>query len=286
MSEFIEDEKVKEHIETIKREIYDKLGKRSKEKLFELIDNTFHILSEEKEEGDGKLKDKIEDIIESENGGEYFVDKSVAYLPREGEACFIGDLHGDLESLKEVLKDSQFFENMEAGDKSLKLVFLGDYKDRGSEDEEVLELLMDLKNRYPDNITMLRGNHEYEDAAVRQGERSLGISLFQKYGLDDAIETMKKYNTLFRLLSSTLVTGNIIATHGGIPSEEVKSLKDLNDGRTRWEMAWNDPGEDLTGDEIVDNKARDSSIVKSFGYRAFMKFIKTVGARVMVRGHE
>ena len=73
----------------------------------------------------------------------------------DGNVVVIGDVHGQFYDLHEILK--KFYD---ANDQSQKLLFLGDYVDRGAWGTEIVLLLFTLKIKYPDRILLLRGNHE------------------------------------------------------------------------------------------------------------------------------
>lgn len=62
----------------------------------------------------------------------------------------ISDIHGYHNQLEDALANADYQEND-------RLIFLGDYTDRGSQSRQVMELLLSLKN--PANV-FLRGNHE------------------------------------------------------------------------------------------------------------------------------
>ncbi len=53
-------------------------------------------------------------------------------LPSRGKAVFVGDTHGDLDATKKVLR--RYLKP------SYRIVFLGDYVDRGGQSEENLQL--------------------------------------------------------------------------------------------------------------------------------------------------
>jgi serine/threonine protein phosphatase 1 len=65
----------------------------------------------------------------------------------------VGDIHGSYNKLVALMEKIPIdYENDT-------LVFIGDYIDRGPNSYEVIEYLLELKNKYPD-IVFLKGNHE------------------------------------------------------------------------------------------------------------------------------
>lgn len=68
----------------------------------------------------------------------------------------IGDIHGCVGQLRQLLAE---IENHRAG-RPRKLVFLGDYIDRGPDSAGVIECLRTIQASEPDDVVCLMGNHE------------------------------------------------------------------------------------------------------------------------------
>jgi hypothetical protein len=91
-------------------------------------------------------------------GSLHILGKHVEIEP-SGEAVIISDIHGDLESLVQILQQSRIIQRM-AEHKDTSLIFLGDYGDRGEFSAEVYYTVLQLKLQYPAQIVLMRGNHE------------------------------------------------------------------------------------------------------------------------------
>src|SRR5215470_17255243 len=68
----------------------------------------------------------------------------------------IGDIHGSLGKLRRLLTRCE----RDAGGEPMRLVFLGDYIDRGPESCGVIEHLIALQARRGEDVVFLKGNHE------------------------------------------------------------------------------------------------------------------------------
>lgn len=106
------------------------------------------------------------------------------------------DLHGDLKSLIENLRSLQNEGLLDVNFKcnpGVHLVFLGDYCDRGCYGTEILELLMRLREENPQQVHLIRGNHE--DATINfyygENDRNLmKVVSHSKVALKQLYETM------------------------------------------------------------------------------------------------
>uniref|UniRef100_A0A4W3H9S5 Serine/threonine-protein phosphatase n=3 Tax=Callorhinchus milii TaxID=7868 RepID=A0A4W3H9S5_CALMI len=153
-----------------------------------------------------------------------------------------GDIHGQFYDLKELFKVG--------GDiPETNYLFMGDFVDRGFYSVETFLLLLALKVRYPDRITLIRGNHE-----SRQITQVYGFydECLRKYG---SITVWRYCTEIFDYLSlSAVVDGKIFCVHGGL-SPSIQTLDQIrtidrkqevpHDG-PMCDLLWSDP-EDTTG---------------------------------------
>lgn len=68
----------------------------------------------------------------------------------------IGDIHGCLSELKLLMSMIE----SDAGNKKAKIIFVGDYIDRGPDSKGVVDFLMNLKNSDTREYFFIKGNHE------------------------------------------------------------------------------------------------------------------------------
>lgn len=85
-------------------------------------------------------------------------------VPSGSEIAFFGDLHGNVHAFTDLLNDLQekgyISQDLKIIKSNFYMIFLGDYVDRGSYGVELLYTLMQLKVANPQQVIMVRGNHE------------------------------------------------------------------------------------------------------------------------------
>ncbi|MBA0702358.1 hypothetical protein Goari_021931, partial [Gossypium aridum] len=124
-----------------------------------------------------------------------------------------GDLHGQFGDLMRLF--DEYGAPSTAGDIAyIDYLFLGDYVDRGQHSLETITLLLALKVEYPNNVHLIRGNHEAADINALFGFR---IECIERMGERDGIWVWHRINRLFNWLPlAALIEKKIICMHGGI----------------------------------------------------------------------
>ncbi len=74
-------------------------------------------------------------------------DNRLIRLPAKGKAVFVGDTHGDFEATETIFR--LYFKP------GFRLVFLGDYVDRGAESMTNIEFLLNKKAEAPEQVYLL-----------------------------------------------------------------------------------------------------------------------------------
>lgn len=84
--------------------------------------------------------------------------------PVRAPVTICGDIHGQFYDLLELF-------NTGGEIPTTNYIFMGDFVDRGHNSVETFQLLLCLKAKHPDCITLLRGNHESRQ--ITQGDGTL-----------------------------------------------------------------------------------------------------------------
>lgn len=165
---------------------------------------------------------------------------------REGKRTIvIGDIHGDLDSLRNIVRD------IAKRDEEYLLILLGDYIDRGPSQVEVFACLLSLALHSDGNIILLRGNHE-PPVGLEPFPHDYPYMLREYFGslAEELYElSLEAFN---RLVLFAIARGEAILVHGGPPTHlkeaEIDELFTCTDKLPRMdiveEILWNDPFED------------------------------------------
>lgn len=190
----------------------------------------------------------------------------------------VGDLHGNVHDLLRILKY--------VGDIGCnRLLFLGDYVDRGHFSIEVVTLLFCLTCLYPDNVFLIRGNHEFRKVNEIYGFKHQILTVF------DSLVPWEKANSAFDAMPlAAVIDDRIFCVHGGI----TPTIETINELRIRfsrpicnyedevlYDLMWGDPTN--TTQSFVPSIR---GIGNQFGNYALNLFLYNNNLLQMIRGHQ
>lgn len=206
-------------------------------------------------------------------------------LDPTGRALIVGDLHGDLESLIDILKESNFLQRLDqSGDSAM--IFLGDYGDRGPYSTEIYYVLLKLKLLFPRQIILMRGNHEGPDDLTAE-PHDLPAQFQMRFGKEWP-ETYARIRRLFTCMyNAVLVEERYLMIHGGPPlkANKIEDLAYANDTHPKQrlleDMLWSDPN-----DLVRETSASPRGAGRLFGTSMTSRFLEKFRVKILIRGHE
>lgn len=176
-------------------------------------------------------------------------------LKPEHRLCVVGDVHGRIDLLNSML--AQIDQKARQNGGIDKLVFLGDYIDRGEASADVLRRLHSFSHDWPENVVCLKGNHEqmllnFLDDPRKAGRswlRNGGLQTLASFGVGNVTETSEAealetardslreqlpedIEVWLRSLSLTFQSGNICAVHAALDPSQ--SLADQTERTLLW----------------------------------------------------
>ena len=207
------------------------------------------------------LCDKLKEILCEESNVQ----------PVDAPVIVCGDIHGQFYDLTNIFQiGGEIPEN--------KYLFLGDYVDRGYNSVETLEYLLCLKLKYPDKITLLRGNHESRQICFTYGFYE---EITRKYGNPNP---WRYFNDVFDYFPlAAIIEGKIFCVHGGLSPKIcyidqirlIDRVQEIPHDGPFSDLMWSDPDEVdgwqissrgagfLFGEKVVDefNQLNDVELV-------------------------
>ena len=206
----------------------------------------------------GRSSSNLDEQIEQLRKCQYITEIEVKMLCEKAKELFIeesnvqiidapiticGDIHGQFDDLTELF-------NKGGKCPETNYLFMGEFVDRGFNSVETFLLLLALKVRYPDRITLIRGNHE-----TRQITQVYGFydECMRKYG---SINVWRYCTEIFDYLPiSAIIDGKIFCIHGGLSPtidtiDEIRNIdrkQEVPHDGAMCDLLWSDPDQEQKG---------------------------------------
>ena len=187
-----------------------------------------------------------------------------------------GDVHGQYADLLRLFNRCGF-------PPDANYMFLGDYVDRGKQNLETICLLFAYKIKYPDNVFLLRGNHEC--AAINKA-----YGFYEECNRRYSVRLWQTFQDVFNCLPFCgLIAGKICCMHGGLSPElkswdQVRAIQrpcDPPNPSLQIDLLWADPDKWVSGWQP---STRGVSYV--FGPDVVVEFCQRLDVDLIARAHQ
>ena len=225
----------------------------------------------------GKQVDLKEDEIK------FLIDQSLKIIKEqkmlvelEAPLHVYGDIHGQYYDLLRIFEHCGY-----PGEYNY--LFLGDYVDRGKQSLETVCLLLCYKIKYPEKVTLLRGNHE---SSVTNRIYGFYDECKRRYN----VRIWRSFTDLFNWLPvAAIIDEKILCMHGGLSPElkniqniqEISRPTDIPDTGLLCDLLWSDPDKD-----VLEYDENDRGVSVIFGEKIVQDFNKKNDLDLIIRAHQ
>ena len=225
----------------------------------------------------GKQVDLKEDEIK------FLIDQSLKIIKEqkmlvelEAPLHVCGDIHGQYYDLLRIFEHCGY-----PGEYNY--LFLGDYVDRGKQSLETVCLLLCYKIKYPEKVTLLRGNHE---SSVTNRIYGFYDECKRRYN----VRIWRSFTDLFNWLPvEAIIDEKILCMYGGLSPElknnqsiqEISRPTDIQDTGLLCDLLWSDPEKD-----VLEYDENDRGVSVIFGEKIVQDFNKKNDLDLIIRAHQ
>ncbi len=202
--------------------------------------------------------------------------KQPVFIELDSPINVCGDVHGQFYDLLRLF-------NYGGEPPKANYLFLGDYVDRGKQSLETICLLLCYKIKFPNKVTLLRGNHE---SSVTNRIYGFYDECKRRYN----VRIWRSFTDLFNFLPvAALIDEKILCMHGGL-SPELKNLQnienisrptDIPDSGLLCDLLWSDPDK-----EVLEYDENDRGVSVIFGEKIVQDFNKKNDLDLIIRAHQ
>ena len=155
-------------------------------------------------------------------------------LGESPNSLIVGDLHAQVDNLLKVLTENCTLQSLRKG--TVCLIILGDaihsevsgQMENMEESVLLMDIIIQLKKSYPQQVHYIRGNHDSFDASLSKNGISQGI-LHKQYLLDNrGEEYVNEMQTFWDRIPFIISSDDFITCHAGPPRYECKKEDYIN----------------------------------------------------------